>query len=148
MIFQTTAERGAHARKALQSYQVAFHFTRSGWSVVSALIGVEIVKRDVAMKRLRHFTFSAELVFAVTGAAKLLSASGWGRVLETPDPIFGIPSRVVLLVVGGVELLVALACFLASGTAGVRLSGVLSSHRLDSAPGAAADGGGMGRMNY
>jgi len=46
----------------------------------------------------------------VTGLAKVISAIGHARVLDAPDPLFGIPLRLVLLLVGQAELFIAFFC--------------------------------------
>lgn len=46
----------------------------------------------------------------MTGLAKVISAIGHARVLDAPDPLFGIPLRLVLLLVGQAELFIAFFC--------------------------------------
>ena len=53
------------------------------------------------------------MVLGVTGLAKAFSAISPARVLDTPDPLIGIPFRQLLLLVGLAELLVAFLCLFA-----------------------------------
>ena len=57
----------------------------------------------------RWFQRSAACLLAVTAAAKLLSASGTAKVLELPDPLLGLATRQVLILVGLLEIAIALA---------------------------------------
>lgn len=59
---------------------------------------------------MRWFLKMAGSVLALTGLAKALSAVGPARALETADPLFGMPFRELLLVVGLVELFIAFFC--------------------------------------
>jgi hypothetical protein len=63
-------------------------------------------------KLVRLFLLSAGVLLSITAIAKLISASGGARILQTPDPILSVPFRYVFWVVGGIELVVALVCFL------------------------------------
>src|ERR1035438_3447026 len=47
---------------------------------------------------------------ALTGLAKVFSAIGAARALDTADPLIGIPFRQLLLLVGLAELLIAFFC--------------------------------------
>lgn len=47
---------------------------------------------------------------ALTGLAKVISAIGPTRVLDSVDPLLGIPFRQLLLLVGLVELFIAFLC--------------------------------------
>lgn len=58
------------------------------------------------------FFFTAALIISITGLAKLFSAFGSGRILETPDPIVGIQFRYLLLLAGTAEIVVALTSLL------------------------------------
>ncbi len=62
-------------------------------------------------KLMRLFLVSAGVLLSITAIAKLISASGGARILQTPDPILSVPFREVFWVVGGIELVVALVCF-------------------------------------
>lgn len=62
----------------------------------------------------RVFVFSAGLLFLATALAKLISGAGSARILQSPDPILDIPFRHVLLIVGGIEMLVAMLCLFSS----------------------------------
>ena len=61
---------------------------------------------------LEAFTFSAAVLLICTAFAKLLSATGNAKVLQSQDPVFSIPFRTLFWVVGGIELIVAFACLL------------------------------------
>lgn len=56
------------------------------------------------------FLMSAGVVLGTTALAKVFSAIGPARALDTPDPLTGIPFRQLLLLVGLVELLIAFFC--------------------------------------
>lgn len=58
----------------------------------------------------RFFFYSAAVLLGVTGVAKLVSASGSNRILQVPDPIFGLPFRYEFCVVGVLELGIAAFC--------------------------------------
>jgi len=60
---------------------------------------------------MRLFLSSAAIVLLATGTAKLISASGNAQLLQSPDPILSITFRRVFLLVGGLELFVAMICF-------------------------------------
>jgi hypothetical protein len=51
---------------------------------------------------------------AVTGVAKLISASGSANILVVDDPIFKIPFRQVFYIIGLLEIAIAIVCL--SGT--------------------------------
>jgi len=57
------------------------------------------------------FVRSVGVLLVISSAAKIISASGSARVLATLDPIFAVSFRNVFLVVGAIELFVALICF-------------------------------------
>lgn len=56
------------------------------------------------------FIKSAGLFLLLTAMAKLLSAAGSGRLLNVLDPIFLIPYRYLFVLLGFVELGIALLC--------------------------------------
>ncbi len=60
----------------------------------------------------RWFVISAGIILSVVGAAKLWSATGQARILAERDPLLGIPWRDTMLLVGGLEIVLALYCFL------------------------------------
>jgi hypothetical protein len=62
-------------------------------------------------KSIRLFLYSVGTVLLVTAVAKCISAAGTARILQNPDPIFGIPFRAVLWIAGGIEIIIALICF-------------------------------------
>jgi|APCry1669189101_1035198.scaffolds.fasta_scaffold90331_1 hypothetical protein len=70
----------------------------------------------------RLFACSGGVLVAVTGIAKIWSAFGAASLLRSIDPVFGIRFRLLLLVVGVVEIVIAFACLSASG---VRLPAIL-----------------------
>src|SRR5215213_7911465 len=53
------------------------------------------------------FLISSALLLAVTGAAKLHSASGTAGILLMLDPIFNISNRVLMLLIGALEVFLA-----------------------------------------
>src|SRR6267142_601234 len=53
------------------------------------------------------FFFSSSVLICITAIAKLISSYGTGRVLQMPDPIFGIAFSKVFWIVGSIELVVA-----------------------------------------
>jgi len=61
-------------------------------------------------RMLRWFVWSAGILFAITGLAKVFSATGSARALDVADPIIGIPFRHLLLAVGLLELFIAFFC--------------------------------------
>jgi hypothetical protein len=61
-------------------------------------------------KCLRGFIYSAGIILLITALAKLLSAGGSSRILLQSDPIFKIPFRSLLTIVGVFELAVATFC--------------------------------------
>jgi hypothetical protein len=63
------------------------------------------------MKLVKFYTCSSALLLLATALAKLVSSMGADKILQTADPIFGIHFRTLFWLVGGVEALVALACF-------------------------------------
>jgi hypothetical protein len=64
-------------------------------------------------KLIRYFIYSAGLLLLTTGAAKIISACGRVRILQTPDPVLAISLQNLFWVVGSLELAVALVCFFA-----------------------------------
>ncbi len=56
---------------------------------------------------LRIFYGSAAVILFLTAAAKLVSATGKARALALPDPLLTLTNREVLVLVGGIELLLA-----------------------------------------
>ena len=64
----------------------------------------------------RWFLLSAGGILLVTGVAKVVSASGNARILDSADPIFAISFRHLLLSVGILELAVCAICLLSGRT--------------------------------
>lgn len=58
------------------------------------------------------FVYSAGAVLLVTAAAKLVSAHGTARILENEDPILKISFRRLFELVGTLELIISLICFI------------------------------------
>lgn len=62
--------------------------------------------------RLVHFfLFSAGVLLLLTAIAKFISSYGKTAVLEVSDPILVIKFRYVFILVGLIELTIALVCF-------------------------------------
>lgn len=68
------------------------------------------LNRKTAEARQAWFLWSVGVVLGATGLAKAFSAIGHARVLDTADPIFGIPFRLLFLLVGQTEFLIAFFC--------------------------------------
>lgn len=60
---------------------------------------------------MKFFVISVGVILALTGVAKLFSASGNAQMLDMRDPIVGLPFRQVMFVLGATELIVAAFCF-------------------------------------
>ena len=60
--------------------------------------------------RTQWFLRAAGAALAVTGLAKVFSATGPARALDLADPLLGIPFRHLMLLVGLAELLIAFFC--------------------------------------
>jgi len=56
------------------------------------------------------FIYSAGVILCITAVAKIISGAGVARVLQIPDPLFGMPYRYLFLLAGALELAVAFAC--------------------------------------
>jgi hypothetical protein len=63
-----------------------------------------------AAKLRNWFIFSAGVTLAVTGVAKVFSASSNAGILGVQDPIFGVSFRHLMLLVGLAELVIAVIC--------------------------------------
>jgi len=83
---------------------------------VVAASGILVLPKTLEMKirMSRGFIVSAGALLLVTAVAKLVSASGHARVLQTADPIFAVPFRLVFEIVGALELLISLVCLFGS----------------------------------
>src|SRR5688500_18492459 len=57
----------------------------------------------------RLFRLSAVLILFLTSVAKLASSTGQAPILELPDPLLGIARRQMLVAVGVLELIIAVA---------------------------------------
>jgi hypothetical protein len=62
--------------------------------------------------RKEFFVLSAGAILLITGLAKVVGALGKAQFLDVPDPIFGIPFRHLMLLVGVLELIIAEVCLL------------------------------------
>jgi hypothetical protein len=58
----------------------------------------------------RVFTISAGIILGITGVAKIVSAFGGARILENPDPVFGLQFGWLMFLAGIFELFVAVVC--------------------------------------
>jgi hypothetical protein len=56
------------------------------------------------------FLFTVGIILVVTGMAKIVTAFGSIKILNVRDPLFGLPFRSLLLLVGLVELVIACLC--------------------------------------
>jgi hypothetical protein len=65
-----------------------------------------------ALMRINWFCFSAGVILAVTGIAKIGSALEGPRIMTSTDPVFGLQLGHLMLAVGILELLVAGICML------------------------------------
>jgi uncharacterized membrane protein len=63
-------------------------------------------------KLFRPFIYTAGVLLLVTALAKLVSSQGDARILQSYDPILRIKFQQVFWVVGVVELIIAIICFL------------------------------------
>ncbi len=59
----------------------------------------------------KAFIITAGSILAAAGAVKLASAWSTARILDLPDPILALPFGRLMVLVGGLELLVAWRCF-------------------------------------
>lgn len=64
------------------------------------------------MKWIQLFIYSAGAILLAAALDRFLVAAGHLPVLALPEPVLGIPLRYAVLLVGGLELLVALVCLL------------------------------------
>jgi hypothetical protein len=71
---------------------------------------------DWARRAAKLFVLSAGGILLITGVAKIVSASGNSRILDTSDPIFAISFRHLLLFVGLIELAASAICLLRGET--------------------------------
>jgi len=67
------------------------------------------------------FVKSAGAILLLTGAAKVVSSLGQAKVLALQDPILGLSFGKLMLVVGLVELVIAVLCLLPSASPQVKL---------------------------
>lgn len=56
------------------------------------------------------FRFSTGALLAITGALKIMAVFSKVKILETPEPLFGIPFQYFFLIAGLIELFVAIVC--------------------------------------
>ncbi len=62
-------------------------------------------------KALKRYIISAGIILIISGVAKALSSSGDSHSLDFNDPIFGISFRLLFILVGLLEVAVAICCF-------------------------------------
>jgi len=58
----------------------------------------------------RWFNLTAGVILFITGAAKVWSTFGTGRILNYPDPLFNVSFGHLMLIVGIVELIISGLC--------------------------------------
>jgi hypothetical protein len=68
------------------------------------------------MKAIKFFIYSAGGILLAAALERFLVAAGSAQALALPEPVLGIPLRVAVLLVGGLELVVALVCLLGRRT--------------------------------
>lgn len=68
------------------------------------------------MKWIKFFIYSAGGILVAAALERFLVAAGDAQVLALPEPALGIPLRYTALLVGGLELVVALICFFGKQT--------------------------------
>jgi hypothetical protein len=61
------------------------------------------------------FSLSSTIILIVVGFAKIVSAFGHMGILNESDPIFGVSFRLLMLLVGCVEIAIAFFCFFLRG---------------------------------
>jgi hypothetical protein len=59
---------------------------------------------------IRSFVVSAGVLLSVTASAKFISLFGGQKILQLPDPVFGLPFGYLFLIIGGIEFAVAGVC--------------------------------------
>lgn len=62
------------------------------------------------MKGIKFFIYSAGTILLAASLERFLVAAGHGQVLALPEPVMGIPLRYAVMIIGGMELVVALIC--------------------------------------
>jgi hypothetical protein len=62
------------------------------------------------MKPVKLFIYSAGAILLAAALLRLIIAAGSTQFLSMPEPLLGIPLRYAVLLVGGLELVVALIC--------------------------------------
>ncbi len=73
---------------------------------------VDEISRQKLLASRRRFGITAGIILAGTGFAKCYSSFGHAHVLDATDPIFPLTFRHMMMVVGLIELGIALICFL------------------------------------
>lgn len=79
------------------------------WPPTSDL--TKVFSAAVWKKMVRYFLYSAGALLLATAVAKLASGTGQSRILLEHDPVTGFQFRVLLVMGGCLEAIVALACF-------------------------------------
>ena len=100
---------GARQRTRRSVRQESFNSTAT---LVNNQEGLTMISdRGAKTKALQFgFVISAGAVLAITGVAKAFSAIGNARVLDTIDPLIGVPFRQLFFWVGLAELLITFFC--------------------------------------
>jgi hypothetical protein len=62
------------------------------------------------MKITRLFIYSAAIVLLLAGLAKVISATGHGKILLQVDPLTGFKFRDLFYIAGGTEIIISLIC--------------------------------------
>jgi hypothetical protein len=62
------------------------------------------------MRRIRFFILSAGGILLAAALLRFVIATGSAQALDLPEPLLGIPIRYAVLLVGGIELAMALIC--------------------------------------
>jgi hypothetical protein len=63
------------------------------------------------MRLIRYYLMLAGILLLITAGAKLISSYGDTKILNTPDPVFGIPMQKLMVAVGVLELAIGIICF-------------------------------------
>jgi hypothetical protein len=58
----------------------------------------------------KWFIISAAVIFIISGIAKVVSGFGPAGIFNTNDPVFRIPFRTLMFLIGGLEIVVAGLC--------------------------------------
>lgn len=75
------------------------------------------------MKLIRFFIYSAGGILLTDALIRFVMATGSGQFLALPDPVFGVPLRYTVLIVGAFEVAVAAVCLFGKRT-GLQIGGL------------------------